>query len=510
MFSQTEGVLFAAWTLLALVFAAASLAAALFNRKELARRVPLLFFTIAVLMVPAGFCAGAFTLERFGWAAPLGFLYPPLCLLAAWLQFHSLHESPWPARLMATPVFALDILLGVVWLLRLLEGTIGLDLGTQAEAVSVGYAVLQATVGHPDAVYLPILVHLPLLLPPLREWRGLVGNLVLLGSALPATALLVLWASFMPGAWTIAASYRAPAVSKKPPLRRPDQVFYLRHGPSLWGKNFLVHRKRDRAALEELGAGGVLLAARAEILADKEAWARLQAEASWARAKGMKVILAAFPAEAWLAGRKPLKALVKEMEPFHWKLAEEISPDTLVLWWEPVLLGAEFLASKPHPDQWAEAIRRTAKPIKTAFPKIGLTVCLGSPYPDTRNLLQRISAPDFPVDEVGLSIVPYLAPLDGKRSLEARLQLARDWITLTAGAKPFALLRAGTSPVPVGGEKAQAVTLARILSWAAGIRPIHSVVIHSLANYTEDLGLVTPLGRHRPAYALLRKYAQGR
>ncbi|GEM_PF-5907194 len=510
MFSQTEGVLFAAWTLLALVFAAASLAAALFNRKELARRVPLLFLTVAFLMVPAAFCAGASILERFGWAAPLGFLFPILCLLAAWLQFHSLHESPWPARLMATPVFALDILLGVVWLLRLLENTIGLDLGVHAEAVSVGYAVLQATVGHPDAVYLPVLVHIPLLLPPLRNWRGPVGNMVLLGSALPATALLILWASFMPGAWTIAASYRAPSVSGKPPLKRSDQVFYMRHGPTLWGKSFLVHRKRDRAALEELGAGGVLLTAGAELGKDEKAWARLEEEVAWARKKGLKVILAAFPAGEWLAAREPLDALVKQMEPFHWKLAEELSPDTLVLWWEPVLLGAEFLASKPHPDQWAQAVRATARPIRTAFPKIRLTVCLGSPYPDTRNLLQRIAAPDFPLDEVGLSIVPYLTPLDGKRSLEARLQLARDWITLTAGAKPFALLRAGTSPVPVGGEKAQVMTLARILSWAADIGAIRSVAVHSLADYTEDLGVITPLGRHRPAYALLRKFAQGR
>lgn len=504
MFTQTPLVLFAAWTGIALALTALSLVMAHLGRQSLPARLPALITLYALLLVPAALAVALAPLGAPAWSGPAGLLFPVLCLCAAWLQAHALFGAPLPARLLALPVHAANILLGVVWGIRLTESLSGLDLGLPAGVLSAGYAITQTGIGHTDAFFLPVFVHLPILLPPWRTWSSPAPWLVLLLAAAPCAVFLFLWGRAMPLAWEIARTYRDNRPSAARPTTRPVPPLGLRYGPSSWGPSWPAVRERHRDALLELEPSSVLFMAEGGLLADDFSLRRLEEEADWARGRNLEVTVAALPARTWLSENPALAGLAEKMRALHRRLAERVRPTTLVLWWEPILLGAERLPVKPHPRQWAEAIAESARALRLPFPRLRLAVCLASPRPEALELLDLLAAPDFPLDEIGFSATPYLAPLEGPRSLASLLEHIQAAMDRAGSARALSILRAGCAPAPVGGEQGQAGALAFLLSWASARPKLRTIVIHSLASHDEDLGLITPTGRRRAAFSVVR------
>ena len=500
MFNLTQVILFGAWTLLALLFLSASLVTTALNWKELSRRAPFYYLLTTLLLIPAAFCVAGSHLAGTAWTLYPAFLFPLLCLLAAWLHFHALREAPLLIKFLSLPVFCFDILLGAVWAIQLLHLAWGIDLGGDLMSTMTAGVLMQHTVGHPEALFLPVLVHLPLLLPPFRVWGRPGGLLTMLAAAAPAACMLGLWVYYMPAANRIATSYRADYPPGEIRLRS-DQRILLRHGPGDWSTDFAGCREADRKLLEKAGAGGVLLMAPGEILEDERALAALVEEARWARSRKLEVAVAALPATAWLDGDPGLESLAEKMKALHWTLAVKVAPRLLVLWWEPVLLGVERLPVNPPLALWIKLIRKCSEDIEAGFPEILTSVCIGSTGKEGRRLFAALAASDFPLDRPGFTVVPFLYD---RQEFDSWMSHIDRWIAAAGSGKKYAVLRAGTSPPAVGGEPGQAAAIAMVLRWAAGNRSITRICIHSLRGYDEDLGLVNPRGRPRPAFDLLR------
>jgi hypothetical protein len=238
-----------------------------------------------------------------------------------------------------------------------------------------------------------------------------------------------------------------------------------------------------------------------EILTSEKALKNLVEEAEWARSRNMEVAVAAIPAAAWLNQLPDLDALGEKMKELHWTLAVKVAPRILVLWWEPIWLGTEWLPARPPLDRWLRQIRKCSEDIKAGFPDLLTSVCIGSTEKEGQQLFTALAAADFPLDRPGFTAAPFLW---NRQKLEQWLQHMANWIQGTGTAKPCFILRTGASPPAVGGERGQEAVIALVLEWARTNKSITRICIHSLRGYTEDLGLVTPQGRRRAAFGLVR------
>lgn len=435
---------------------------------------------------------------------PIAAIVPVLTLAAAWSNLATVRHRGLGTRLVHVPIAAWNGLLAAVYFVRALQDLAGEDGGAFGTSLIAGHAMLQTTIGRSDALALPIFLHLPICLP-LATSIGWPHRLALGAAALASTAGLLVFAAAMPASYDRVQRFRADAIAEPAPLAA-HQSFGVRvaFGSRLRSE---AERGESRALWLGLGARTLCVDVDAALFDDAERLRQVSDELSFARNEHRTVIAFARPPRA--LRHRPAASLGEFLDEFakvHWLCAERLAPDWLVLFDDPFGELAAQRLELGTIDDWVAACARGADDVRRANPACRPMIVLGTRAAHGRRLFETLGRSDSPLAAIGLSIkLETLAFED----VNAAYETYSEWLASPSLQRPIWQFLIGAGPVSIGGELGQWRCIERALDFVATHHNVEGLVLDSLEDGENALGLVTVDGRTRLAYRRLREVALG-
>lgn len=405
---------------------------------------------------------------------------------------------------------------------------LGAPFGLVGDSLSLAYASLQ-TLAFSPALWMPVFVHVPLLTrpavgpanPPGRGLRFASGAWVAF-----AAASLALVAMAWPATWRLVASWRAHAVPSAPGQRpdsllRSTMVLEVLHRPRPW--RFF---DADLRALGDLGLEAATLVVSADALVgQEELLGEIDRFVAANRSAGRKLVLWLEPPSAWYAGEWPEPdSLAERLGRAQALAAARFRPELAVLIGDPLTADALLMPSSRRAvsrgDTQASAdtalvlrarqrLSRLAARVHEASPSTlagvyGLEIAISAldTLATRRQALFRWAASDSsPIDRVGIVLH---AGFTDTSAFAAQLAHADSLLAFVGSTKRAWVFEFGTCPVTFG-ERAQRAHVEWVVAWARQ-RGMEGVSQRALGDYAETIGLVSALGRRRPAFEAYRAH----
>lgn len=454
----------------------------------------------AACLAPSAALALTFYPERdSGCMVATAAALPVLAVLAAWCNITTLQGQGFLVKGLHLPLFLFNALLAGIYGVRFVQDQWGFDLGAWGTAITAGHALLQASIGSPDAASNPTWYYVPFLLPVTQPYRW-PHALGLLCCSMIATALLAVLVMIMPFAFTRAHSFRD--VANEPVRSLPaDMTIGVSVPWAIEQPEAELDPYTDE--LRGLGAHSVTLDIVPEAVAQPKQIELAAERIARLRADGRQVTVVVRPSR-WMIF-VDMRQLTLAMAKAQWLAAEKLDPDLLVLYAGPFGRLGEQSLKIGTVDEWIEAITRAAGEVHQANPRVRVAVSLESRGPHSEELFRRLRADDSPVDVVGIE----LNTGRGKfAEALGRLATLERWLKEVPGTRPVQILEVGACPYTTGGELGQWHFLEAVLLFASK-HGLTGVAIDGLIDGPTATGLLARDGRPRRAYFELQRLLRG-
>jgi hypothetical protein len=419
---------------------------------------------LAGIVAPCAILALAITIGRGGPLAlvAVAALAPIAIAAGIWSSLITLRHQGLGLKVLYLPLLAWNSLLAGVYGIRVLQDTIGTDLGSFGSAVVAAHARVQCLVGSRGAEQDPVWLHLPLLLPlslQFATWQR--AGLVAFSTV--SSGLLALACVAMPDAYQRVKSFRGQGIDVAAAALPPIGV------SAPWGKRLLAAGEREelRARLAALGAAHVVVDVSPDTFADEQLARQAVEEIGFARRAGLAVVVVTRPpGGAGPSALRNLGELKGCMAQAHWFAAEKLQPDLLVLYAGPFGQLQSLTVQAPTLPQWLDTIRQSAREARQANADIRLGVVIDTRAPHAAELFRQLKADDSPVDSVALSAAV------GNRTFaewQAVLTTMQRWCERTPGARGVQVIGIQAQAPLCGGALGQWHAIAQALrSLSAG------------------------------------------
>src|SRR3954466_13128696 len=186
------------------------------------------------------------------------------------------------------------------------------------------------------------------------------------------------------------------------------------------------------------------------------------------------------------------------------RIARRLKPDYLIPATDPMEEGASVLGEQ-SPQYWIDYFTRAARIAHYVYPRIKVSVPISTYGARDSALYAWAARPGTPVEVVGFSM---LAGLDGARSLDSHMRIAKRWMQQFPKPKEHWVFSAGGYPL-AHGEKSQLLTLKDVLAWATAQAPIRGLVVYEGGDYNTVMGLRAAGGQLRSATAEIIRAEKG-
>ncbi len=463
---------FWAYTILAFSMAQYAATLALTNRQHLGGRQFLAIAFTALLLLPAFAATALGSLPGWGPLLALSPLLPVLCIMAIWSNIKTLKQSSAGLMLLLVPISIWNLLLTVLYVLRVGVTLGGFDLGHSMSSLLTGFAMVQRNIGGQDAELLPLYLYMPLLVPPFVSASGL--RLGINGvSGLLAAGFCTLFLAVLPRSFALNLMLRKESSNQEVALRE-DLALSMRL--SLDGKGL---RRRLPKGLDILGnsselalriqkAKGLGLSAlelpiSADTIGSPKDIERLKAVAKEIREAGLSLIVSVREARAWRGvHRLHPKAYQKAMMDAHWILSEHLAPDLLILYVRPFSERSKELLGNPDVARWKSMIEESLTVLRKAHPDLQVGMDLELPSDETQALYQALNSSSSAVDQIRFVIAGDRA--HSTAVVRSLLSLG-GWLASHPPQKDLSLVLEAPSPLGLGGALAQDASVRRVFSY---------------------------------------------
>lgn len=507
---------FWAYTILAFSMAQYAATLALTNRQHLGGRQFLVIALTALLLLPAFGATALGSLPGWGPLLALSPLLPMLCLAAIWSNIKTLKQASAGLMLLLVPISIWNLLLVVLYTLRIVATLGGMDLGHSMSSLLTGFALVQSNVGSQDADLVPLYLYMPLLVPPFVSASGL--RLTINGvSGLLAAGFCTLFLAVLPRSFALNLMLRKESSNQEVSLRE-DLALSMRL--SLDGKG--IHRRLPEGLdalgnssglalriqrAKDLGLSALELPVSADMIGDKKGIERLKQAAKEIRESGLSLIVSVREARAWRGVRRlHPKVYKKAMMDAHWILSEHLAPDLLVLYVRPFSARSRELLGDIDVARWKSMIKESLTVLRKAHPDLQVGVDLELPSKEAQALYQSLNSSSSSIDQIRFVIAS-----DRARStavVRSLLSLG-GWLASHPPQKSLALVLETPSPLSLGGALAQEASLRRVFSYGTRHALFSSLSFGKMFDSTEGLnGYYNSRARPRPAQRALVEMLQ--
>jgi hypothetical protein len=344
-----------------------------------------------------------------------------------------------------------------------------------------------------DALWNPIYLQVPIFAPSLPARWGFtrLARVALAGAAIAMTALVVVE---LPGAFASIKSYDAHSADKLQEHPEGDFKIGLKIFPDLRSGPPPVAIANDLSLADTLRVDAISVVINPEA-ARGVALDSLARSIEQARADSTVLIVAlGYPKKGGQEFKQSREnyttARLKDID----RIARRLKPDYLIPATDPMEEGASVLGEQ-SPQYWIDYFTRAARIAHYVYPRIKVSVPISTYGARDSALYAWAARPGTPVEVVGFSM---LAGLDGARSLDSHMRIAKRWMQQFPKPKEHWVFSAGGYPL-AHGEKSQLLTLKDVLAWATAQAPIRGLVVYEGGDYNTVMGLRAAGGQLRSA-----------
>ncbi|MEZ5990167.1 MAG: hypothetical protein R3F30_13820 [Planctomycetota bacterium] len=504
-----QSLIFWTYTILAFSTAQYAMALGLSNRAHLAHRHFGLIAATSILMLPAFLAATLGSITGWGPLLALHPLLPILCLTATWANLKSLRRASAGIWLLIVPITVWNVLLAVLYGMRLLVVLGNVDLGHNAQSLLTAFAFLQRNLGSRDAELLPVFLYLPLVVPPFIEASGLRLTINGIAGFLSAS-LATLFLALLPGAFSWNLTLRKPgsnlevetrgdlALSMRLPLDGKGLESPMPKAFDLLGNVRGLSARLVRA--EELGLTALELPVSADLVNDAKGLAELKEQARLVREAGLELIVSVQRSSKWRARHRiHPKAFQKAMMDAQWILAEHLKPDALVLYSRPFGPRMRALIGDVEVAEWKRMIEESLTVLRRAHPDLRTIVDLELPTDEAQALYEALNSDGNSLDGFRFVIASDL--VHATPAVRSLLKLG-GWLASVPPQKQVGVVVETPAPLGFAGAVAQELQLRRVFAYATRHGMVQTVGFGRMFDDRQGLNGYWD-ARARPRLALL-------
>src|SRR3954463_542070 len=404
--------------------------------------------------------------------------------------------------LLGFPLLVYNVVIAIVAITKFViaRGHTPTELGL---ALNAAQASMLGTFFGDAALWNPIYLQVPIFAPSLPARWGFtrLARVALAGAAIAMTALVVVE---LPGAFASINSYDTHTSDKLQEHPEGDFKIGLKIFPDLRSGPPPLAIANDLSLADTLRVDAISVvidpeAARGVALDPLPRWIEQ------ARADSTVLIVAlGYPKKGGQEFKQSREnyttARLKDID----RIARRLKPDYLIPATDPMEEGASVLGEQ-SPQYWIDYFTRAARIAHYVYPRIKVSVPISTYGARDSALYAWAARPGTPVEVVGFSM---LAGLDGARSLDSHMRIAKRWMQQFPKPKEHWVFAAGGYPL-AHGEDSQLLTLRNVLAWATAQQPIRGLVVYEGGDYNSVMGLRAAGGRLRSATAEIIRAEKG-
>lgn len=485
---------FWAYTILAFSMAQYAATLALTNRQHLGSRQ---FWTVAItalLLLPAFAAVALGSLP--GWGPLLAFspVLPALCIAAIWSNIRTLKSSSAGLMLLLVPISIWNLLLAVLYILRVGVVLGGLDLGHSMSSLLTGFSMVQRNIGNQDAELVPLYLYMPLMVPPFVSASGL--RLTINGiSGLLAASFCTLFLAVLPRSFALNLMLRKESSNQEVSLREDLTLSMqlsldgkglkrkLPKGLDVLGNSSDLSLRIEKA--KELGLAALELPVSADTIGSPKDISRLKLAAKEIREAGLSLIVSVREARAWEGvHRLHPKVYQKAMMDAHWILSEHLTPDLLILYHRPFSERSRDLLGDTDVARWKEMIEESLTVLRKAHPDLQVGMDLELPFDESLELYQALNSSSSSLDRIRFVVA---SDRTQSTAVVRSLLSLGGWLASHPPQKNLSLVTESPSPLGLGGPVAQDAFLRRVFSYGTRHALFTSLSLGKMFDSSEGL-----------------------
>ncbi|HEU4566070.1 MAG TPA: hypothetical protein VFS05_15525 [Gemmatimonadaceae bacterium] len=399
-------------------------------------------------------------------------------------------------RLSGVPIVLYDLLVAVAattrWAIAL-----GVRIPEPLLTVVAADAAALELGAHPEAVLLPLYLHVPLLAAAVtaRRWRLALAVRGILATLAATWATLILLA--IPGAHEAVRGYARLQRERLQERPQNDFAIGLKLFPSLGGDGpppLAIANDLELARRVDAQVLAVYIEPRAATAALLDSLARVLDESR----RGGRRLIAALdvgddaPVLGPPRGDAYFRARTAEVE----RIVSRLRPDYLV----PAVPRPGVRRRVPL-RAWQRYLAGAAAATHRVRPRTRVLAAVGGFGARDSAVYAWAAQPSSGIDAIGFRIFPSAR---GALSLDARLDAAERWMRGYPSPKEHWVLEAGGVPL-AHGERSQALAIRRVIAWATRHPGVKGAIVYQAGDYESPVGLRATGGRLRPATATVER-----